>query len=125
MLFHNSLRESNILTLSCIIVLFVRICLGPKKDGEICERTNNRQKHKEKTKQPKVENNLSSNGSDQILMAEETQPINDPPPKVKEEDEILCCDGCGCYGMSGEFFNSEACSSACQVFTLTLDLNQG
>ena len=33
--------------------------------------------------------------------------------KVKD-DEILCCGGCGCYGMAGEFFNTEACSNSCQ-----------
>ena len=36
-------------------------------------------------------------------------------PKVATDDEILCCGGCGCYGMSSEFLNTEACSSACQV----------
>ncbi len=30
------------------------------------------------------------------------------------EDDILCCGGCGCYGMAGEFFTTEACSSPCQ-----------
>ena len=29
-------------------------------------------------------------------------------PKVRDDD-ILCCGGCGCYGMAGEFFSSEAC----------------
>ena len=36
-------------------------------------------------------------------------------PKVREDEEILCCGGCGCYGMSGEFLSSDACSSVCQV----------
>lgn len=46
-----------------------------------------------------------------------------PPPSPRKDgngprirdDEILCCDGCGCYGMAGEFYNTEACSSACQT----------
>ncbi len=33
-------------------------------------------------------------------------------PKVRD-DEILCCGGCGCYGMAGEFYSGEACSTAC------------
>ena len=33
-------------------------------------------------------------------------------PKVRDDD-ILCCGGCGCYGMAGEFFSSEACCSSC------------
>ncbi len=34
-------------------------------------------------------------------------------PKIRDDD-ILCCGGCGCYGMAGEFLNTEACSSECQ-----------
>lgn len=33
-------------------------------------------------------------------------------PKVRDDD-ILCCGGCGCYGMAGEFYSSEACCSSC------------
>ena len=30
-----------------------------------------------------------------------------------QDDEILCCEGCGCYGMAGEFTSSNSCSPAC------------
>ena len=30
-----------------------------------------------------------------------------------QDDEILCCEGCGCYGMAGEFNSSNSCSPAC------------
>ena len=33
-------------------------------------------------------------------------------PKVRDDD-ILCCGGCGCYGMAGEFYSSEACCNSC------------
>ena len=53
--------------------------------------------------------------SDLSSKADETTSTSTLNPKVKVDDEILCCGGCGCYGMSGEFLNSEACSSSCQV----------
>ena len=58
---------------------------------------------------------LEKGSGNQVLKPEDSKSKNIPPPKVKENDEILCCEGCGCYGMSGEFLNSEACSQACQV----------
>ena len=56
-----------------------------------------------------------SSSSDLISKATGTASGTNVNPKVKEDDEILCCGGCGCYGMSGEFLNSDACSAACQV----------
>ena len=51
------------------------------------------------------------------LMCKETVVPSPPKEKKKEpkvrDDDILCCDGCGCYGMAGEFFNAQACSSTC------------
>lgn len=38
--------------------------------------------------------------------------IKKEEPKVRDDD-ILCCGGCGCYGMAGEFYSSEACCSTC------------
>ena len=34
-----------------------------------------------------------------------------------QDDNILCCEGCGCYGMAGEFVAANSCSAAC---TLTI-----
>ena len=56
-----------------------------------------------------------SSSSDSIAKSTGTTSSTNVNLKVKEDDEILCCGGCGCYGMSGEFLNSEACSSSCQV----------
>lgn len=67
-------------------------------------------------KRPNIENTSLSSQINQVEKVGESNSINIPTPKVKENDEILCCEGCGCYGMSGEFFNTEACSVACQVF---------
>merc|ERR1711953_160937 len=51
------------------------------------------------------------------LMCKETVVPSPPKEKKKEpkvrDDDILCCEGCGCYGMAGEFFNAQACSSTC------------
>ena len=35
-------------------------------------------------------------------------------PKVAQEDELLNCQGCGMYGMTGEFLDLETCSLVCQ-----------
>ena len=40
------------------------------------------------------------------------EPIKKEEPKVRD-DEILCCGGCGCYGMAGGFYSSEACCISC------------
>ena len=68
-------------------------------------------------KNPKIEqNDVTDDVMDDLMCKETVQPS---PPKVKKEepkvrdDDILCCDGCGCYGMAGEFFNSTACSPIC------------
>ena len=29
-----------------------------------------------------------------------------------QDDNILCCEGCGCYGMAGEFVAANSCSAA-------------
>ena len=89
------------------------IHIGPKKDNENKERSNDCPINKPIV--PNVEKNpLFSDGKKEPKPMEANTCIV-PPPKVKENDEILCCDGCGCYGMSGEFLNSQACSVACQV----------
>ena len=45
---------------------------------------------------------------------EESSPEVQPKTAKPKEDEILCCQGCGCYGMAGEFLNSQACNETCQ-----------
>ena len=30
-----------------------------------------------------------------------------------QDDDILCCEGCGCYGMAGEFAAQNSCSTSC------------
>ena len=30
-----------------------------------------------------------------------------------QDDNIMCCEGCGCYGMAGEFVAANSCSAAC------------
>ena len=30
-----------------------------------------------------------------------------------QDDEILYCEGCGCYGMAGEFVAQNSCSNTC------------
>ena len=79
---------------------------------------------------------LEADDSDLDLICRETVQITPPKPlavstnnetsntntiigaKSKDlkvrDDDILCCGGCGCYGMAGEFFTTEACSSSCQ-----------
>ena len=37
----------------------------------------------------------------------------DAPPKV-HPDELLCCKGCGRYGMAGDFLDSESCGEDCR-----------
>ena len=49
--------------------------------------------------------NTSSSGANNAIMSKDV--------KVRDDD-ILCCGGCGCYGMAGEFFTTEACSNSCQ-----------
>ena len=89
------------------------IDIGPKKDNENKDRSNNCLI--DKSMELNVENNPSFSDGKKEPKLMEAKTCNVPPPKVKENDEILCCDGCGCYGMSGEFLNSQACSVACQV----------
>ena len=89
------------------------INIGPKKDNEIKDRSNNFPI--EKSMVANIENNPPFSDGKKEPKRMEVNSCNVPPPKVKENDEILCCDGCGCYGMSGEFLNSQACSVACQV----------
>ena len=96
-----------------MILIYQMIHTGPKKDNENKERSNDCPINKPIV--PNVEKNpLFSDGKKEPKPMEANTCIV-PPPKVKENDEILCCDGCGCYGMSGEFLNSQACSVACQV----------
>ena len=40
--------------------------------------------------------------------------VSDRPWYLKP-DSILCCQGCGCYGIASEFFNETACSETCNV----------
>ena len=35
-----------------------------------------------------------------------------------QDDNILCCEGCGCYGMAGEFVAQNSCSAACNRIIL-------
>ncbi|XP_040572377.1 lethal(3)malignant brain tumor-like protein 4 [Lepeophtheirus salmonis] len=37
-----------------------------------------------------------------------------PPSKKIRKDEILCCEGCGCYGMAGDFFSPLVCCKECE-----------
>ncbi|CAB4068327.1 NMD3 [Lepeophtheirus salmonis] len=37
-----------------------------------------------------------------------------PPAKKIRKDEILCCEGCGCYGMAGDFFSPLVCCKECE-----------
>ena len=60
--------------------------------------------------------NETSNSNTTItasIGANNPTPIKSKDLKVRDDD-ILCCGGCGCYGMAGEFFTTEACSSSCQ-----------
>ena len=104
----------------CFVQPYDILFAGPKKDSDGNEQRNLHQNKKGKMKHkisaPKL-SDLSSKGNDTTS----TITLN---PKVKEDDEILCCGGCGCYGMSGEFLNSEACSSSCQVFLAWLPMSQ-
>ena len=95
------------------------INIGPKKDNEIKDRSNNFPI--EKSMVANIENNPPFSDGKKEPKRMEANTCNVPPPKVKENDEILCCDGCGCYGMSGEFLNSQACSMACQVHKIVND----
>ena len=36
-----------------------------------------------------------------------------PSAEKRKPDAILCCQGCGCYGMASEFFNDTACGETC------------
>lgn len=41
-------------------------------------------------------------------------PRKDPSTAKRiQDDNILCCEGCGCYGMAGEFVAQNSCSTAC------------
>ena len=49
-------------------------------------------------------------GSNNSVLA---SPRKDQRIQRIQDDEILCCEGCGCYGMAGEFTSSNSCSPAC------------
>ena len=76
----------------------------------------------EKEEVPDKKENANEKVTDEImdeLMCKETVQPSPPAKEIKKkepkvrDDDILCCDGCGCYGMAGEFFNAQACSSTC------------
>ena len=48
-------------------------------------------------------------GSGNVLAS----PRKDQRVQRIQDDEILCCHGCGCYGMAGEFTSPNSCSPAC------------
>jgi hypothetical protein len=96
-----------------IVQSYDKLFAGPKKDSE-----GNEQKNVHQNMKGKIKHNTTNKISARLLSvtkANDTTSTTTLNPKVKEDDEILCCGGCGCYGMSGEFLNSEACSSSCQV----------
>ena len=98
-----------------LVQSYNKLFTGPKKDSDGNEQRNIHQNTKGKMKHNMKNINSTPTLSDQSFKANGTPSTTTLNPKVKEDDEILCCGGCGCYGMSGEFLNSEACSSSCQV----------
>jgi hypothetical protein len=46
-------------------------------------------------------------------------PRKDVAVRRIQDDEILSCEGCGCYGMAGEFAAQNSCSPACSRLILT------
>ena len=93
----------------------ITLYLGPKKDGEGNDQRKYPQEAKGNSKQNSTKDTFANSTSTSTVSKMHSNSAISLNPKVREEDEILCCGGCGCYGMSGEFLNSDACSSLCQV----------
>ena len=88
---------------------------SPKKDGDSIDSKHSNSHNKRSTKQHSETS--KSLPSKQLGNKSSESTFNSRislNPKIKEDEEIFCCEGCGCYGMSGEFLNSEACSASCQ-----------
>ena len=56
---------------------------------------------------------LGPNGRKEGASSVLASPRKDQRIQRIQDDEILCCEGCGCYGMAGEFTSSNSCSPAC------------
>ena len=62
---------------------------------------------------------------EEALTSRETLPLVPPASPRKDsavrriqDDEILSCEGCGCYGLAGEFSAQNSCSPACSRLIL-------
>lgn len=45
-------------------------------------------------------------------------PRKDSAVRRIQDDQILSCEGCGCYGLAGEFSAQNSCSPACSRLIL-------